>query len=117
MTLCLAAVLLTGAPISEGHAIDLVAKAMRQVRRGQPVGCFAFETEEKSRRQFGIAVREKHGGRCGGDPAAMPVTERFRVARSPVRLWRWDVVDDSYLPCRLTATRRLSCPRLSYEKH
>ena len=116
MTLLLATALLAAAPLSEDRAIDLVAKAMRQVRPGQPLACLAFETEESSRRQFGIAVREKHGGRCGGDPAVMPVTERFRVARSPVRLWRWDVVGDAYHPCRLTAARRPSCPRLSYER-
>jgi hypothetical protein len=116
MSLLLATALLAAAPLTENQAIDLAAKAMRQLRPSQPLACFAFQTEESSRRQFGIAVREKHNRRCGGDPALMPVTERFRVSRAPVRLWRWDVSDDSYLPCRLTAARRPVCPRLSYEK-
>jgi hypothetical protein len=115
--LLLATALLAAAPLSEYQAIDLAAKAMRQLRPGQSLACFAYQTEESSRRHFGIAVREKHNRRCGGDPAIMQVTERFRVARLPVRLWRWDAVDDTYLPCRLTAARRPSCPRLSYEKH
>jgi hypothetical protein len=116
MSLLLATALAAATPLTEDQAIDLAAKAMRQLRPSQPLACFAFETEESSRRQFGIAVREKHNRRCGGDPALMPVTERFRVGRSPVRLWRWDVTDDSYVACRLTAARRPICPRLSYEK-
>jgi hypothetical protein len=116
MTLLLATALLAAAPLSEKQAIDLVSKAMHQVRPGQSPACFAYQTEESSRSQFGIAVREVHNRRCGGDPAIMQVTERFRVGRSPARLWRWDVTDDSYLPCRLTAARRPLCPKFSYEK-
>jgi hypothetical protein len=116
MSWLLATALLAASPLTENQAIDLVAKAMRQLRPSQSVDCFAFETEESSRRQFGIAVREKHNKRCGGDPAVMPVTERFRVSRAPARLWRWGMTDDSYVPCRLTAGRRPECPRFSYEK-
>jgi hypothetical protein len=110
MSWLLAAVLLAAAPLSEDQSIDLVAKAMHQLSPKQPLGCLAFQTEESSRRQFEIAVREKHGGRCRGDPEIMPVIERFRVFRSPVRLWRWDPVNDSYRRCRLTAARRPICP-------
>lgn len=116
MSWLLAAALLAAPPLTESQAIDLVANAMRQVRPTQSAACFAYQTEEISRRQFGIAVREKHNKRCGGDPAVMPVTERFRVSRAPARLWRWDATNDSYLPCLLTAPRRPICPRLSYEK-
>ena len=116
MSLLLATALLAAAPLSENQAIDLVSKAMRELRPRQSLACFAYQTEESSSRQFGIAVREVHNRRCGGDPALMPVTERFRVGRSPARLRRWDVTDDSYLPCRLTATGRPSCPKFSYEK-
>jgi hypothetical protein len=115
MTLLLAT-LLAAAPLSENQAIDLVAKAMHELRPKQSAACFAYQTEESSRRQFGIAVREIHNRRCGGDPAIEQVTERFRVGRSPSRLWRWDVTNDSYLPCRLTTARRPVCPRFSYEK-
>ena len=56
---------------------------MRCVRSGRhnPRACFALLKPKRSRaRQFGIAVREKHNKRCGGDPAVMPVTERFCVS-------------------------------------
>jgi hypothetical protein len=110
VTVLLAAALLAAAPLTEDQAIGVAAKAMRQLSPKQPLSCLSFQTEESSRRQFDIAVREKHGRRCGGDPEIMPVIERFRVSRSPVRLWRWDPVNDSYRLCRLTAARRPICP-------
>ena len=110
MTILLVATLLAAAPLTEDQSIDLIAKAMRQLSPRQPPSCLSFQTEKSSRHQFDIAVREKHGGRCGGDPAIMPVIERFRVSRSPARLWRWNPVDDSYRRCRLTAARRPVCP-------
>ena len=116
MSWLLATALLAAPALTENQAIDMAAKAMRQLRPSQPLTCFALETEESSRRQFGIAVREKHNRRCGGDPAVMPVTERFRVSRLPARLWRWNAADDSYVPCRLNPARRPVCPRLGYEK-
>jgi hypothetical protein len=99
---------------AEDRALDLVAEAMRQIYPAEAPRCFSLETEERSRKAFGIAVRENHKRGCGGDAGVMPVRDRFRVDRSPIKLWRLDPVQDTYLPCRLVHGRPI-CPRLSYE--
>jgi hypothetical protein len=113
VTVLVAAVLLSvaapQAPIGEDQAIDLVARAMPRLGWGQKLSCLSYMVEERSIRSFDIAVREKHDKRCGGDPNVMPVVERFRVARSRVKLWRYDVVGDRYLPCQLNRALQPVC--------
>src|SRR3954463_5145153 len=101
--------LVAAAPLSENQATDLVFKAVHQAYPRESLRCFSLMTEARTRRQFDIAVRENHGGRCGGDPDTMPVRDRFRVSRWPVRLARWNALDDTYRPCRLTAAHRPIC--------
>ncbi|MCI2244638.1 hypothetical protein L3067_08480 [Xanthomonas sp. PPL568] len=43
-----------------------------------------------------IAVREKHGDGCPGDPQTEPVRDRFRVERSGAIRW-YDVVDGDFV--------------------
>ncbi|MBB5886668.1 hypothetical protein DYQ93_08605 [Xanthomonas sp. LMG 8992] len=43
-----------------------------------------------------IAVREKHGDGCPGDPQTEPVRDRFRVERSGAIQW-YDVVDGDFV--------------------
>ncbi|WP_371181085.1 hypothetical protein [Xanthomonas sacchari] len=43
-----------------------------------------------------IAVREKHGDGCPGDPQTEPVRDRFRVERSGAIGW-YDVVDGDFV--------------------
>jgi hypothetical protein len=97
-------------PITEPQATDLVFKAVHQLYPRESLRCFAAMTEESSRRAFDIAGRENHKRGCGGDPGVMPVRDRFRVGRSPVSLSIYDVVNDAYRPCRLTA-RGPRCPK------
>ena len=89
----------------------LTAKAMERLGPAAAKGCLAYEIEDSSSGRFDIAVREVHDERCGGDPAVMPVIERFRIARSPVKLWRYDVIEDRYRPCRLTRAQHPVCTR------
>jgi hypothetical protein len=91
--------------MTESGAIELVAKAVHQIYPAEALRCFSFETEERSRTAFGIAVRENHGRGCGGDPGVMPVRERFRVGRSPASLSRLDPVQDTYVRCKLVGGR------------
>jgi len=113
VTALVAAVLLSvaapQAPIGEDQAIDIVARAMPGLGWGQRLSCLSYMVEERSRQRFDIAVREKHDKQCGGDPSVMPVVERFRVARSPVKLWRYDVVGDRYQPCQLSRALKPVC--------
>ena len=99
------------AAVSEDQAIRLVANAMQRIDR-VPARCLAYDTESQTRRTFEIAVRETHVRGCGGDPDVMPVIERFRVGRSPLQLWRYDVTNDGYVRCRIAGATRPTCPSL-----
>jgi hypothetical protein len=96
--------------ISEQQATHLVFSALRQLYPHESVQCFSVATEERSRATFDFAVYEKHNRRCGGDPTVMHVRNRFRVGRSPVRLWLYDAPSDLYRRCRLNRAMRPSCP-------
>ena len=113
MSLLLALALGAMAPASqltEDGAVELVAKAVRKIYPNEAPACFSFETEERSPKAFGIAVLEIHKHGCGGDPAIMPVRDRFQVVRSPKSLSRFDATEDTYVPCRLVRGRPI-CPR------
>lgn len=58
--------------------------------------CLSLLVEESEPAFFGIAVREKHGGGCPGDPTTSPVLDRFRVDVATGAIKRYDVVEDSY---------------------
>jgi len=97
-------------PLTEDQAFDIVFKVVHQLYPGESIECFALMTEESSRTAFEIAVRENHKRKCGGDPGVMPVRVRFKVGRSPARLWVYDVLNDKYRPCQLSG-RGPRCPK------
>ena len=101
----LAAALLATAPLSEDKAVILVSKAMERLGPAASKGCLAYEVEESTASRFDIAVREIHDERCGGAPEVMPVIERFRIARRPVGVARYDAVNDRWFPCRMNSSR------------
>jgi hypothetical protein len=96
------------APISEERAIGIVAKAMQRFEP-VPTRCLSFITEERSRKGFEIAVAENHKAGCGGESGALTIVERFRVDRSPVRLWINDAATDTYRPCLLSKSAPPRC--------
>jgi hypothetical protein len=100
---------------SEDEATGLVMKAMRHISPHQAAQCLSYMVEDRSPDWFDVAVREKHGGSCPGDPAVAPVVERFRVGRSPLALGRWDPVNDAYAACEIQPNGDPACPRLSFE--
>ena len=106
----LVAALIWVAPLSEDGAVMLAAKAMERRGPAAKEGCLAYEIEASSRRRFDIAVREVHDSRCGGDPAVMPVIERYRISRQPVSIARYDVVGDRWVACRLARRNEPICP-------
>lgn len=60
-------------------------------------GCLRFEVEAENPHSFDLAIREKHGNGCPGDPHVSPIVDRFRLYRnSDVLLW-YDAVEDRYL--------------------
>jgi hypothetical protein len=98
------------APLSEVRATDLVFDALHQLYPKERE-CFSLLTEERSRAAYDIAVYEKHNHRCGGDPQIMHIRNRFRIGRSPVRLWIEDI-EGNLRACRLSRGGRPQCPRL-----
>lgn len=115
LLLCSALVGASPFAVGEDEAIALVTKAMRRVSPEEQSQCLSYDVEEQSRQWLDVAVREKHGGECPGDPTVAPVVERFRVARSPLALGRWDPVNDAYVECEVSANGDLACPHLSFK--
>ena len=58
--------------------------------------CLSYVTEAATPRHVTIAVRERHGGTCGGDPDTAPVIDRFRVEPASGRIEFLDVVEDEW---------------------
>lgn len=58
--------------------------------------CLLFFPEGSDEQGYDIALHEKHGGGCAGDPGTSPVRDRFRVLRTGNLLW-YDVTDGEYV--------------------
>jgi hypothetical protein len=60
--------------------------------------CLSFIHEGKTNDHFDIAVREKHGGKCPGDPDTFPIVDRFRINRSTKKIRWYDPIEDGWRP-------------------
>ncbi len=91
--------------MTEDQAVDLLAKRVLAdglypaARQGE---CLSFEVEQRLDARFEIAVREKHGGACPGDPATSPVVDRYRVTRDA--LLKYDPAEGDYVADGAPAT-------------
>jgi hypothetical protein len=68
--------------LTEDQAVELVSKQVIADQRypaSQNGACLAFQVERASQSSHEIAVREKHGDGCPGDPGTGPVVDRFEV--------------------------------------
>jgi hypothetical protein len=59
--------------------------------------CLLFVTEACDGREAEIAVRENHTAACGGDPATVPVADRFRVHTRSKKIEWYSAVDGEYV--------------------
>jgi hypothetical protein len=86
------------APLSEQQAVSRLSSAIEQdgVYAPMALACMSFVVEERTPESFGIAVREKHGGRCGGDPKTAPVLDRMKVDRTSGAISVYDLLEDEY---------------------
>src|ERR1051325_2944951 len=88
------ALLLTATPIAsvlpQEATLDSTAAAKLLVQRTQDDGlyaswttvqCLRFMLESTTAQHFDFVIRERHDGKCPGDPATEPVVDRFRVNR------------------------------------
>ena len=64
--------------------------------------CLSYVVEAAAPDQVDIAVHEKHGGACAGDPATSPVVDRYRVTRDA--LLKYDPVEGDYVADGAPAT-------------
>jgi len=85
-------------PMTEDRASALVFKYLEKAlpARGLSTQCISLLPEETTSKYFEFSVREKHGGKCPGDPEVAPVVDRFRVIKKTGRIQRYDVVNDSW---------------------
>jgi hypothetical protein len=44
--------------------------------------CLSFFPEDGDNGYFDFAIREKHGGKCPGDPNTAPIVDRFRISQT-----------------------------------
>jgi hypothetical protein len=71
------------------------------------VSCLSFLVEEKTKDYIDIAIREKHGGQCPGDPNISPIVDRFRVHRITKRVKWYKPEEGEFQPYRAVLKARL----------
>ena len=71
-------------------------------------GCMSVSIETKTSKFYAIALHEKHGGKCEGDPNTAPVIDHFRVTRINNNILWYDIVNDQYLPFQALVKYRKS---------
>jgi hypothetical protein len=92
----------------ENRAMDLLQARLAADRAYPDLQCLRYAVEDAGDadaapsaapaaiEMIEIAVREKHGDGCPGDPQTEPVRDRFRVERSGAIRW-YDVVDGDFV--------------------
>lgn len=65
--------------------------------RGLSLDCVDLFLEATTARYFEYAVRERHGGKCGGDPEVAPIVDRFRVPKRGGKILKYDPVEDRWI--------------------
>jgi hypothetical protein len=61
------------------------------------IQCLRFILEGSTSLHFDFAIRERHDGKCPGDPAVDPIVDRFRIDRGTGRILWYDP-DGNYVP-------------------
>ena len=93
--------------MTEDAALDLLVRTIQRdniYAKRISLNCVSYVTEETTRTYFEIALREKHEGKCGGDPDTSPVIDRYRVNRASGKIELYDAPADrwqSYAPKRV----------------
>ncbi len=69
--------------------------------RGLSLECILLDEPEGGPGFFHFAIREKHGGKCPGDPSTSPIIDRYRVLTNPDSIQRWDAAKNEWKPAPL----------------
>jgi hypothetical protein len=85
--------------LDEAAAGDLLVRRVQAGALYAPwtkIECLRFILESETPQEFSFVVRERHEGKCPGDPAVEPVVDRFRVNRATGEVLRYQPADGSY---------------------
>lgn len=86
-------------PLDEDAAVGLLARTLKHdhdYAKRISLGCITYDTEETTDAYFQFALREKHDGKCGGDPETSPVVARYRVYRRSGKVEKWEAASDTW---------------------
>ena len=85
----------------EGAALSRVEALVRSERlyaSWTTTDCLSYFAESCSAKTVDVSIHERHGARCGGDPATWPRVDSFRVYRHGMRIDWYNVVKDAWRP-------------------
>lgn len=71
------------------------------------LSCLHFLPEKKTKEYFDFAIREKHGGKCPGDPNTSPIVDRFRVNRFTKKIQWYEPTEGEFQPYSAVLNSRL----------
>ncbi len=96
--------------LTEHQALDIVAARVQKDHlydSWTTASCLTFLVEEKTKDYIDIAIREKHEGKCEGDPNTSPIVDRFRVHRMTKRIKWYEPAEGEFHPYRAVLKERL----------
>ncbi len=78
-------------------ALQILISRIKQDKIYPNLTCLLFLEESQTPDYFEVAIEEKHGDGCPGDPNTSPIVDRFRVSPEG-NILRWNVVDGIFVP-------------------
>lgn len=80
------------AKVEAGDQSDFIAKAKQATIKYElttrPIECLIYEVlDKKNKGKIVVDVREKHGGKCGGDPSTSPRAFSVAFDESTGKVW------------------------------
>ncbi len=97
-------------PLTEDEALDILISRVEKDKlydSWTTLSCLSFLVEARTRTHIEIAIREKHGGKCPGDPDTFPIVDRFRIDRLTRQIQWLEIVEDEWLPYKAVLKERL----------
>ena len=101
---------------SQQRKLDETAAATLLVRKVQDdalyaswttIECLRFILEGTTSQNFDFAVRERHDGKCPGDPAVEPIVDRFRINRTTGEVSWYEAANGEYVAYARVRQQRL----------
>jgi len=102
--------LLAESQLTEQQTLDILVAQIQKDKlydSWTTLSCLSFFTEEKTTDYFDIAIHEKHGGMCPGDPNTWPIVDRFRVNRFTKSIQWYEPTEGEWRPYGAVLKARL----------